>query len=399
MLKPPTVLRHVNLLRLVLSLSILCAPSLSGTAYGQKDCARLLEELKAAQNQWESSESNWRQAADRMATAQRRVADINSQLSKINGDLTRAELDLESTQSDAQDCARALSDPKVVPLIDCSKVPQRLQAAQQKVADLRASYDQLQQELKDLERRVEELEDANAAAHAEERKAAEVLEKARQAYAKCGEFWVGRITRRRFAENSTQKTTTSQNQGKDQTFSESKSSSSEEVIQIDILPDPPLPGITNPDALIVRRYETSDRYKAVSAGSQQCRWPPPTHWESISNETTIEKKEKGSGKARVMVYIPRTGNYLIDIRVPEITYEINKSSVQTNNRCGRKDPDTVTAQKSTGSLAALSVEVKGSINPKTPDVLKGSISDGGDPKRGGETILTWEIRLIKPKGK
>ncbi len=394
------IVQRVAFPALFSTLALLTLLSLAGTSLGQKqDCSRLLDELKAAQTAWTNAESNWRQAADRMANAQRRVADINSQLSKINGDLTRAELDLESAQALAQDCARAQSDPKLAPLTDCSKVPERVRAASEEVNELRAAYQQLQQELKDLERQVEKLEDASAAAHADERKSAAALENARLAYAKCGAFWTGRITRRRYAGNATQSTKTSLVMGKEQTYTESKKFSFEEVVEVDILPDPPLPGITNPEALVNRRYQTSESYRSTSDGMLQCRVPPPTHWQRISNETRNEKSEKGSGRSKIPVYIPRvsTGTYRIEIGVPEITYDIEKTGTRTNAGCTGKAPDTVTNSTAKGTLSRTKFVVEGSVNPKTPDIYKGTISDGGDPKRGGEVTLTWELRLIKPR--
>lgn len=394
------VFERISFSTLFSSLALLVALSLGAAVHGQKpDCARLLEELKAAQTQSAKAESNWRQAADRMANAQRRVADINSELSKINGDLVRAELELESAQSDAQHCEKARSDPNMAPLIDCSKVPQRLSSAKEKVTELRANSERLQQELKDLEKQVEKLEDASAAAHAEERTAAVALENARLAYAKCGAFWVGKITRRRYAGDATQNTKTSLVMGKEQTYTESKQFSSEEVIEVEILPDPPLPGITNPEALVTRRYQTSESYSSRSDGTLQCRVPPPTHWQRITNETKNEKREIGSGESKIPVYIPplTSGVYRIELSAPQITYEIEKSSIRTNAGCTGKSPDTVTNLNSKGSLAATSFVIQGTINPKTPDVLRGTISDGGDPKRGGEVTLTWDLRLVKPK--
>lgn len=399
MLISPIVQRN-DFRALFSTLLLLTVLPLAGTIHGQKpDCSRLLDELKAAQSQWANAESNWRQAADRMANAQRRVADINSQLSKINGDLTRAELELESAQALSQDCARAQSDPRLTPLTDCSKVPERVRSANDKVAELRASYQQLQQELKDLEKQVEKLEDANAAAHGEERKAAAALENGRLAYAKCGAFWVGRITRRRHAGNATQSSKTSLVGGKEQTYTESKKFSFEEVTEVDILPDPPLPGITNPEALVTRRYQNSEFYRSTSDGMLQCRVPPPTHWQRISNETSNEKYEKGSGQSKIPVYIPRvsSGTYRIELAAPEITYEIDRSSTRTNAGCAGKAPDTVTNSTAKGTLSPTNFVIEGSVNPKTPDILKGTISDGGDPTRGGEVTLTWELRLVKPK--
>lgn len=394
------VLRRIAFPTLLSTLALLTVLSLAGSLHGQKpNCSRLLDELKAAQDQWSNAESNWRQAADRMANAQRRVADIDSQLSKIYGDLTRAELDLESAQALAQDCARAQSDPKLAPLTDCSKVPEQVRSASEKVAELRASYQTLQQELKDLERQVEKLEDTNAAAHAEERKAAAALENARLAYAKCGPFWVGRITRRRYAANSAQSTKTGGVAGIEQTSTELKKFSSEEVIEIDILPDPPLPGILNPEALVTRRYQTSEFFRATWEANMRCRVPPPTHWRRISNEVTNEKNEKGSGQSKIPVYIPplSSGRYTIELGAPEITYKIERTSIRTNSDCAGKSPDTVTNSTSEGKLSPARFVIEGTVNPKTPDVLKGTISDGGDPKRGGEVTLTWELRLVKPK--
>ena len=131
----------------------------------------------------------------------------------------------------------------------------------------------------------------------------------------------------------------------------------------------------------------------------QCRVPPPTHWQRISNETRNEKNEKGSGQSKIPVYIPRisSGTYRIEIGVPEITYEIEKTGTRTNAGCAGKSPDTVTNLMSKGTLSPTKFVVEGSVNPKTPDIYKGTVSDGGDPKRGGEVTLTWELRLIKPK--
>ncbi|MBX7056344.1 MAG: hypothetical protein K1X36_15445 [Pyrinomonadaceae bacterium] len=394
------IVRQIAFPTLFYTVVLLAVLSLAGSINGQKpNCSRLLDELKAAQDQWSKAESNWRQAADRMANAQRRVADINSQLSKMYGDLTRAELDLESAQALAQDCARAQSDPKLAPLTDCSKVPERVRSASEKVARLRADYQTLQQELKELEKQVEKLEDANAAAHAEERTAAAALENARLAYAKCGQFWVGRITRRRYAANTSQSTKTGVVAGVEQTNTELKRFSSEEVIEIDILPDPPLPGILNPEALVSRRYQTSEFFRATSNANMRCRVPPPTHWQRISNEITNEKNEKGSGRSKIPVYIPplNSGKYRIELGAPEITYRIDRSSIRTNADCAGKSPDTVTSSTAEGKLSPASFIIEGTVNPKTPDVLKGTISDGGDPARGGEVTLTWELRLVKPK--
>lgn len=354
--------------------------------FGQRDCAQLLKELKAAQATWQEAFEDWTNKSARAANAARRSQDINSQLKKLFDETVKAE-------AEADECARAAKDPTLAPLFDCAKVPQR-------VRDLKAESARLEQELREIEKETEKLEEESAAAHEAEKKAAAALDATRQAYAKCGEFWVGRITRRTIrSEEPSTSTVTKMVAGDPSTEIVSKESSREELIQIDILPDPPLPGETSPITSVVRRFVDHDYKRIITEGVMVCRGKGiPTHKERIRNEYLNRSDNEGSATTNEVVLIDfNNEGYSIRTWFPKITIMGRSEIRRTNVWCPTSKPDTVTVNESSKTLPIGDIWITGRVNPKSPDILKGSETTGD--LKTSLTTLTWELRRIKGKKK
>lgn len=379
------VLTRSRLVILFLSFAALLFIFAPGSeADGQKNCSQLLKELKAAQATWQESFDNWSNKSDRVANAVRRSKDLDSQLKRLFADTVKAEADAEA-------CAKAEKEPALAPLTDCAKAAQR-------VRDLKAESARLEQELRENEKLTEKLEDESAAAHESEKNAAAALEAARLAYAKCGDFWVGRITRRviRAPEPSTT-TVTNKVAGEPSTTIESKNESREELIQIDILPDPPLPGDTNPVTSVIRRIAGHDHKNTITEGVALCRGKGvPRYKETVRNEASNRSDTEGSARTAETVLIDiQPSGYSIRAFFPAVTIREKRESRRTNRGCPPPLPDTVSASDVSSTLSSGDIVVKGRVNPKTPDILKGS-EEAGDVKTG-LTILTWEVRRIRSK--
>lgn len=354
--------------------------------HAQKDCPRLLEELKAAQTKWQEAFDNWSAKSDRVANSARRSKDLDSQLKRLFADTVKA-------QADAETCAKAGDNPPIVPLVDCATIAQR-------VLVLKSESARLEQELREIEKQTEKLEDESAASHESEKTAAAALEAARQAYAKCGEFWVGRITRRTVKSDGPSTTSvTKKVAGEPSTEIVTKDSSREELIQIDILPDPPLPGETNPVTSVIRRIVGHDYNKTITEGVALCRGKGvPRYKETISNETSSRSDTEGSAKTTEVLLIGNEADgYSIRAFFPAVTIREKREFRRTNRGCPPPVPDTVRANDISSTLSSGDIFLRGRMNPKLPDILKGS-EETGDIK-SGLTILTWEVRRIRGKKK
>jgi hypothetical protein len=380
-------------------------------AFGQKavKCDQLLEELNKAQARWEQAVEPWRKAGDRLANAQRQMADIVKQLNRTFSDLQKAEAEMDKVNSDTAECTAA-KDEKLGSLtgVDCSNLPQRTREAQQKVTELRSRHARLQEELRSLEEQVEKLEDENAAAHNDEREAFKALEIAREAYAECGAFWVGIVTHTWvLKDNAESKTTTGRGEdGIANTTTHSTDLLTENRIEGSIEPAP-YSASSAVKAKVKHAYQRHWRQSTAVDAAKTCRIRGANpQIRRFKNEDKTEDDEEGSTTSTENVWITRD--------IPGGTFElrIGHGAVKTQGQTVRsstgvdcdgakpaRNSDPIENDPiSSGHTPSGTLHITGKFDPKNPDVLAGRQASG-DSRVEGETIIAWDLRLVKPKKK
>lgn len=148
-------------------------------------CEGLLKAVADAQTAYGKALGAWKQATVKVIQAEAAAKEAAARLKANDKAQIAAVGTLEAAKADQAACASAEKDGKLAPLIDCSKVADRVRKAEADLARLEAANEALEDDLKRKEQQVEDREQDAANAHAAERQAWADLEAAKRAAAGC----------------------------------------------------------------------------------------------------------------------------------------------------------------------------------------------------------------------
>ena len=105
---------------------------------------------------------------------------------------------------------------------------------------------------------------------------------------------------------------------------------------------------------------------------------------------------QGTDTMPVFISVDSDGTYSIKVNAPGGVLIGKYETSRSETGCGDDDPQpTIDAQSlPDGRFEATSFDAEGKVDPKNKDVLSGS-----QTSPDGKTKITWNLRLVKPKGK
>jgi len=155
----------------------------------------------------------------------------------------------------------------------------------------------------------------------------------------------------------------------------------------------------SPKAQVMQRRQFTFRKSSNSTGETRCREPGKnpyyTNFSEDYSETTTMLGQ-GTDMMPVFIAIDDDGSYSINVTAPagvligKIETKRNYSGCPSEKQPTPEEPRSLPE----GRLDATSFEAGGKVDPKNKDVLSGS-----QTLPDGKTKITWNLRLVRPKGK
>ncbi|MDI1242883.1 MAG: hypothetical protein PSX80_13285, partial [bacterium] len=149
----------------------------------------------------------------------------------------------------------------------------------------------------------------------------------------------------------------------------------------------------------MQRTEFTFRKSSNSGGETRCREPGKNpYFTNFREEYTETTTQRGQGTDRMPVFISidTDGTYTIKVAAPagvllgKVETTRNYSGCPSENKPEPEEPRSMPD----GRLEPTSFDAEGKVDPKNKNVLSGSQS-----LPDGKTKITWNLRLVKPKGK
>lgn len=155
----------------------------------------------------------------------------------------------------------------------------------------------------------------------------------------------------------------------------------------------------SPKARVMQRTQFTFRKSSNSAGETRCREPGKNpYFTNFSEEYTETTTQLGQGTDMMPVFISidNDGSYTIKVTAPAGVLLGKVETTRNYSGCPSEKPPTPEEPHSMpdGRLEATSFDAEGKTDPKNKDVLSGSQS-----LPDGKTKISWNLRLVKPKGK
>ncbi len=229
----------------------------------------------------------------------------------------------------------------------------------------------------------------------------------------CVEHWQGTISYSFKRENKSEKTGSEkvgswpgQPQGAVNTSTYTTLDSDKDFVEVMLQPiSLGSEGTDRPMARVVHKYEfqLSRKNKSttwIKCGAFGVGQPNPMRQTEREESHLITKNGNASSKETVRILIDRNdGKYTIEVKYPPVTTKRHEEQSDTNpgNRCDPKPISSSSESREAPREATNFIKVSGQADPKNPDLLSGKDVTGDIEK--GETMRTWNLRLIKPKPK
>lgn len=157
--------------------------------------------------------------------------------------------------------------------------------------------------------------------------------------------------------------------------------------------------VNSPNARVMQRTRFTFEKSSNSGGEIRCREPGKNpYFTNFSEEFTETTTQLGQGTDSMPVYISidGDGSYSIKVTAPagiiygKIETKRNYSGCPSEKSPTPEEPRSLPE----GKLQPTSFDAEGKVDPKNKDVLSGSQSSPD-----GKTKITWNLRLVRPKGK
>ncbi len=159
--------------------------TLTAATSQKSKCEGLIKAVADAQAAHAKAVGAWKQATVKVSQAEAAAKEAAAKLKANDKAQLAAIRTLEAARADQAACASAEKDGRLAPLIDCSKVADRISKAEADLAGLEAANKALEDDLEEKNQQVEDREQDAANAHAAERQAWAALEAAKRAAAGC----------------------------------------------------------------------------------------------------------------------------------------------------------------------------------------------------------------------
>ncbi len=176
----------------------------------------------------------------------------------------------------------------------------------------------------------------------------------------------------------------------------------EETISANLLDTPPggsAKSVNSPMARVVHRSLFNYSKSSDTAGEQLCREPGKNpYFTGFSEEYSESTRMVGRATENmpVAIMISSDGTYTIVVAAPGgvIIGAIQTRESHASCADSNPTPEIKATDMPEGKLLATSFTVEGTTDPKNRDRLSGSktLADG-------KTTYSWNLRLVKPKGK
>jgi hypothetical protein len=217
----------------------------------------------------------------------------------------------------------------------------------------------------------------------------------------CKPHWVGEIkyeftwseTKQSSDEGAAHASTRNTKRTKTETFTSKNS------IIATLMPPKPGSDISAGKAMarVWMRSSVVSEKKDETKGEVRCRLPgrnPFWGGYSVNYSETVTQIGGGAGNLPVYVSIDNEGFYKITVLSPSGTMLTKVETNRTESSCDDTKPPTNDAQSSPEQkIPASSFTVEGKTDAKNRDSLTGSKT-----MPDGKTKITWNLRLVKPKG-
>ncbi|MBK9162985.1 MAG: hypothetical protein IPM21_03600 [Acidobacteria bacterium] len=157
--------------------------------------------------------------------------------------------------------------------------------------------------------------------------------------------------------------------------------------------------VNSPKARVMQRTQFTFGKSSNSSGEVRCREPGKNpYFTNFSEEYTETTTQLGQGTDTMPVFISidSDGSYSIKVNAPAGVIYGKYETRRNYSGCPSEKPPTQEEPQSLpeGKLQPTSFDAEGKVDAKNRDRLSGSHSSPD-----GKTKITWNLRLVKPKGK
>lgn len=217
---------------------------------------------------------------------------------------------------------------------------------------------------------------------------------------KCDEHWTGTITfKYRYDRSGPPENMVPPTTGNIQ---ESKTDA------MDVVLKPMSLGSTNPwypGVKVTRHYEYHRLMKVETPEQVRCRPRGANSYLRPSRSAYSRKlDETGDATATRTLYVDirSDGTFVITMnKQVELTTTWTREDIDQASGGCEDPPPTVATSKGSNTLPPRFLgtygELRGTWDPKTPDILKGNTTEGNE--KVGVTTITWNLRRVRPKGR
>lgn len=170
------------------------------------------------------------------------------------------------------------------------------------------------------------------------------------------------------------------------------------VIKAVLLPPDSDDDVTAPKARVTHRVSFTGSKEVSASGEMECREPGKNrYWDGYSESWSEKTTQIGQGNDTmpVIISVEEDGKYSISVTAPGGPMISSIVTTRSLSGCGKTDkPEPDSKSLPPGQISPTSFEAGGKVDPRNRDVLAGSRT-----LPGGNITISWDLRLVKPKGK
>lgn len=154
-----------------------------------------------------------------------------------------------------------------------------------------------------------------------------------------------------------------------------------------------------PTARVMHRTKLTFKKSESTSGETRCREPGKNPYFTNFNQQfseTMTQLGQGTDTMPVFISIDNDGTYTITVNAPggTIIGKVETSRDYSGCPSDKQQPSKEAISIPDGKFTGTSFEAVGKVDPKNKDILAGS-----QASPDGKTKITWNLRLVKPKGK
>lgn len=157
--------------------------------------------------------------------------------------------------------------------------------------------------------------------------------------------------------------------------------------------------VGSPKARVMHRVKLTFERVENTGGETRCREPGKNPYYTNFNQQyteTMTQLGQGTDTMPVFISIENEGSYTISVNAPggTIIGKVETSRSYSGCPSDKQQPSKEALSIPEGRFTGTSFEAKGKVDPKNKNALSGS-----QTTPDGKTTITWNLRLVKPKGK